>query len=193
MFTGIIEEIGVIDRIEPKENLITFKVGANKILKGTKVGDSVSLDGVCLTVIDKSKTALTVDVMQETLNRTTLEQLKVGSVVNLERALKLSDRLSGHFVTGHIDEVGVVRNRIATSNNVELHITASRNLKRYIVAKGSMCVDGVSLTIGEVTSHFFAIHLIPHTKQVTTLGFKKKGDHVNLEADILAKYVVKEN
>ena len=191
MFTGIVEEVGIVQKAEDKESLFEFQVSASKVLKGIKVADSICVDGVCLTVTGKSKTSFTFDLMRETFLTTTLSQLKEGSIVNLERALRVNDRLSGHFVTGHIDEVGIIRNRLADANNIELHIAASRNLKKYIVPKGSVCIDGISLTVGDVREHFFAVHLIPYTKNVTTLGFKKKGDKVNIEADILAKYVTR--
>jgi len=190
MFTGIIEELGTVTSLRKKVNLATLRIKANKILRGLKVGDSVAVDGVCLTVSAIENQVLCFDVMRETLKVTALKHCVQASKVNLERALKFNDRLSGHFVTGHIDEIGKIENKISKKNYTELKIRLPKRLAPYIVPKGSICLDGVSLTVGEVSKTSFSAYLIPYTKQVTTLGLKKKNDHINIEADILSKYVM---
>jgi len=174
MFNGIIEEIGIIEKVNSTQNLSTLKVRAKKILKGVKPGASIAVDGTCLTVTGIKSNVLTFDVMRESLLKTTLGSLKSKAKVNLERALKANGSIDGHFVTGHIDAVGVIKDKITKANYVELKIGLTKDLARYIVPKGSICLDGVSLTVGEVQKSYFSIFLIPFTKQVTTLGFKKK-------------------
>ena len=191
MFNGIVEEIGVVDALERRKNLSVIKVRARKVLKGTKPGDSIAVEGVCLTVTEKKKNILAFDMMRETVSKTSLGRFRRGDKVNLERALKAGARVSGHFVTGHIDEVGRVEQRIVEANYEELSIRLPKELGKYIVPKGSVALDGVSLTVGKVGKDRFSVYLIPFTKQVTTLGSKKKGDRVNIETDILAKYSVK--
>jgi len=189
MFTGIIEEIGTIENIAREANLIRLAIRAKKITSATKLGDSTAIDGVCLTVTRKTKSVLRFDVVEETLLKTTLGALHKGSRVNLERALLSTTRISGHFVTGHIDGVGAIIKKVTKDNYVKLEIAAPKNLYRYIVPKGSIAIDGISLTVGEVKKNYFAVYLIPFTERVTTIGFKKKGDRVNIETDMLAKYV----
>ena len=190
MFSGIVEELGTVEAIRKDANLATLSVRAKTVLEGTKIGDSVSIDGVCLTVTQKRKGRLNFDVMKETLDKTTLGQLKAKDRVNLERALKAGDRISGHFVTGHIDGVGQIAKIIKGKNYVEMRIGLARPLLRYIVPKGSICVDGVSLTVGIVGKSYFSFYLIPYTKELTNLGHKTEGQRVNVETDILAKYVL---
>lgn len=190
MFNGIVEEIGVVDALERRKNLAVLKVRAHKVLKGTTPGDSISVDGVCLTVTDKRKDILAFDMMRETVSKTSLGQLRRGDKVNLERALKAGGRVSGHFVTGHVDGAGRVERKIVEANYMELSIRLPKALGKYIAPKGSVCLDGVSLTVGKVSKGRFSVYLIPFTKQVTTLGMKKKGDWVNIETDILAKYIL---
>lgn len=189
MFTGIIEETGIVKGIKDQNNLAHLEIQALKISKEVKKGESAAIDGVCLTVANIKKNILFFDIIKETLDKTTLGGLRVGSKVNLERALKVGDRLSGHFVTGHIDAVGIIKRRIHCGKNIELQISLEKKLRRYLVPKGSICLDGVSLTAGEVKKKSFSVHLIPFTKQVTTLGLKQEGDRVNIETDILAKYL----
>ena len=191
MFTGIVEDIGIVEGIERKDNLSLLKLRAKKAAQGMKVGDSIAVDGVCLTVTNVKKNLLTFDVMRETLLKTTLGLIKKQQKVNLERALKVGDRLSGHFVTGHVDVLAQIQAVVKTTNYLELKIAIAKNLVKYLVPKGSVCVDGVSLTVGQVKRDVFSVYLIPFTKTVTTLGLKKKGDRVNIETDILAKYVLK--
>jgi len=192
MFTGIIEEIGIIESIKHKKNLSRIKVRAKITPRGIKKGDSLSVDGVCLTVTDKGKNILLFDVMKETLQKTTLGKVLKSRKVNLERALKANSRLSGHFVTGHIDQIGSVKECIKKNNYIELQIVAN-TLKKYLVPKGSVCINGVSLTVGEVNKNYFSVYLIPFTDHMTNLGLKKKGDRVNIETDILAKYILNKN
>ena len=190
MFNGIVEEIGIVAALEHQKNLSVLKVRARKVLKGTRLGDSIAVDGVCLTVTDKKKDILAFDMMRETVDKTSLGRLRHGDKVNLERALKAGGRISGHFVTGHVDDVGRIEGKIAETNYTELSIRLPKGLDKYIVPKGSVCLDGVSLTVGKVQRNSFTVYLIPFTKQITTLGAKKKGDWVNIETDILAKYVL---
>ncbi len=190
MFSGIVEEYGEVVSIKEKENLSTIQIKAKKVARGTKVGDSISVAGVCLTVVGIKAGVMTFDIMKETIEKTILGCLKPGKTVNLERALKMSDRISGHFVSGHVDNMETVRDVIHRPNYTELQITIRKDLAKYIVPKGSVCLDGVSLTIGDVRKTFFSVYLIPFTLEVTTLGENKKGDRINIETDILAKYIL---
>lgn len=190
MFTGIIEELGVVEKILPKKNLLGLSIKAKKIQKGIKPGDSVSVNGVCLTVTSLAKGTLSFDVMKETIEKTALADLKPRSFVNLERAMTPKSRFGGHFVTGHTDCVGTITGRIKQKNYLALQIAIPKAFTRYLVAKGSVCVDGISLTIGKVQKANFAVHLIPFTLKATTLGLKTIGDKVNIETDILAKYIL---
>ena len=191
MFTGLIEEQGRVEALEQRKNLCTLKISASQILPGTKIGDSIAIDGVCLTVTKIQKPSrLTFEMMKETMERTTLKDLKPNSRVNLERALKAGDRLGGHFVTGHVDGGGTIQKILESENYAEFQISLNKNLRKFLVPKCSVTVDGVSLTVGKVAPQFFSIYLIPHTRQTTTLGFKKEGNRVNIETDVLAKYVL---
>jgi riboflavin synthase len=190
MFTGIVEELGIVQKIERRKNLSVLHIRAKKVLRGAKKGDSLAIDGVCLSLTAFKKNVMAFDIMRETLLKTTLGSLKAGSKVNLERPLKMNSRVHGHFVTGHIDQVGVIKKRITEPNYTELHIHSNGKLKKLLLPKGSVCLDGVSLTLGDVKKNYFSVYLIPHTKQATTLGFKKKGNKVNIEADILGKYIL---
>ncbi len=190
MFTGIVEEMGRVASLTKQKNLAVLNIKARKVIKGIKKGDSIAVNGVCLTVTSLKSGVLTFDLMKETLVTSALKNLKKDSAVNLERALKVDDRLSGHVVTGHIDGAAKVLNVIKKENYIELILSLDKNLKRYIVAKGSVCLDGVSLTVGKVSAKVFSVYLIPFTHKVTTLGTKKVGDLVNVEADVLAKYVL---
>jgi len=190
MFTGIVEETGVVRNVVVRENLIVLTLAAKKVLVGTKIGDSISVNGVCLTVTGKKGTTVSFDLMKETLLATTMRYLKPGSKVNLERALQMNGRMGGHFVSGHVDGEGTIQDLVTLPNYVEFRIVTKPALMRYIVPKGSVCVDGVSLTVGAVTKKYFSIYLIPHTLAVTTFGECQEGDKVNLETDILAKYVL---
>lgn len=191
MFNGIVEEMGTVQHILARENLYVVKIKAKKVLRGMKPGDSLAVDGVCLTVTAKRRGILTFDIMQETIRTTTWGCLKTGQKVNLERALTFHSRISGHFVTGHIDDTGWIQKKITKANYTQLQIgLRKKRLIQYIVPKGSVALDGVSLTVGTVNKDHFSVYLIPLTKRATTLGFKQKGDQVNIETDILAKYIL---
>ena len=191
MFTGIIEEQGIVRHIQTKKNLLHLDIEAKKIFPGTKIGDSIAIDGVCLTVTRKKQNHLTFAVMKETIRCTTFQHLQPSQGVNLERALKIGDRLGGHFVTGHIDTVGRIKKKIDLENYVEYQIQVPAPLTRFIVPKGSIAVDGISLTVGTVTGNAFSVYLIPHTLEVTNLKHKQVGDDVNVETDLFGKYVLK--
>ena len=191
MFTGIIEEKGVIKSIRTEGRSSRIIITAVKVLGDLKTGDSVNTNGVCLTVTEFSPTSFTVDVMPETMLRSTIGKLKPGSHVNLERALLLSDRLGGHLVSGHIDGTGIISSIRKDENAVWLSITAEKPILHYIVGKGSVAVDGISLTVVNVDSHTFEVSVIPHTQAETTILTKKTGDAVNIECDIIGKYVEK--
>jgi len=190
MFSGIVEETGVIKKVEKKANLYVVTLEAKKAARGTKIGDSIAVDGICLTVTAKAGGELTFDLMKETLDKTTFRYAKPGRRVNLERSLKVSDRIGGHFVTGHIDGTGVFAERVRIPNYVEWRINVDPGLARYVIPKGSVTIDGVSLTVGVVKKKYFSVYLIPHTLEVTTFGTKKTGEIVNIETDVLAKYIL---
>ncbi|MBF0571296.1 MAG: riboflavin synthase [Candidatus Omnitrophica bacterium] len=189
MFTGIIEQIGTIKRIDSKKNLLVFGIDLGPLAKNIRVGNSVSVSGVCLTVTSKKATVATFDLMKETIERTSLRSLGVGGHVNLELALKVGGRLGGHFVTGHVDEVAVIKHIVHEKNWVAFRLGMTQENRKYFAPKASVTVDGISLTIGKTGKDYFEVYLIPHTLKVTTLGGKKTGDCVNIETDILAKYL----
>lgn len=191
MFTGIIEEQGSIFGIRKGEKGAVLTIGADKVLSDTKIGDSIAVNGVCLTVTSISGSKFTADVMAETMRRTNLGDLKVNDRVNLERALSLSSRLGGHIVSGHIDGRGIIEEYRREDNAVWISISAPQNILRYIVEKGSVAIDGVSLTVAAVDEESFKVSVIPHTGEQTGLLAKRPGDTVNLENDLLAKYVEK--
>jgi riboflavin synthase len=190
MFTGIVEELGTVCSFEPNATGARLEFKASLVLEDVHVGDSIAVDGCCLTVVDSGDNWWAADAVEETLRRTALGALRAGDPVNLERPVRLSDRLGGHLVQGHVDGRG--RITACTTNPDEsllMWIQAPPGLLRYVVEKGSIAVDGVSLTIVDVEDDGFSVALIPHTQRATTLGHKRTGDVVNLEADMLAKYV----
>lgn len=191
MFTGIIEEKGIIKSIRTVGRSATIVISADKVLEGLKTGDSINTDGVCLTVTGFSSSSFTVDVMPETMHRTAYAKLKPGSHVNLERALRLSDRLGGHIVSGHIDGTGIITQIRKDENALWLSISAEDMVLRYIVGKGSVAIDGISLTVVKTGHGTFEVSIIPHTQAETTITTKKTGDQVNIECDIIGKYVEK--
>uniref|UniRef100_A0A7C1FDS9 Riboflavin synthase n=1 Tax=Ammonifex degensii TaxID=42838 RepID=A0A7C1FDS9_9THEO len=191
MFTGIVEELGQLKSITRQGVSARLVVGAERIMENLRVGDSVAVNGVCLTVTDLKDKAFSADVMAETLSNTNLGELNVGARVNLERALQLGDRLGGHLVTGHIDGVGRILRKEKREIAWVFSIAAPETVARYLVRKGSVAVDGISLTVVEAWEDGFTVSVIPHTASVTTLGFKGPGDTVNLEADLIGKYVEK--
>lgn len=191
MFTGIIEEIGHVKSLHRGAKSFTLEVEADVVMQGTQVGDSIATNGVCLTVTSLTGHGFTADVMPETVQRTALGELKAGSPVNLERALSLQTRLGGHIVSGHIDGTGRIADRSQDDNALWLTVECDSRLLRYIIEKGSITIQGVSLTVARVDSKSFAVSLIPHTQAATTLHAARIGDLVNLENDIIAKYVEK--
>jgi riboflavin synthase len=189
MFTGIIEELGTVRAVRRGADSAELQVGAAVVTEGLKTGDSVSVNGVCLTVVSFTESGFTAEVMAETLRKSVLGELKSGARVNLERALRLSDRLGGHMVSGHIDGVGVIQSVVKEDIAQVFKITAPEEVLRYVIKKGSVAVDGISLTVSDLDLGSFSVSIIPHTAGMTTLGFKKNGDKVNLEPDMIAKYV----
>ncbi|MCL6638872.1 MAG: riboflavin synthase [Firmicutes bacterium] len=189
MFTGIVEELGRLKSISRGADSARLVIAAQKVLSGTRTGDSIAVNGVCLTVVQPGSGEFAADVMAETLARTNLGELSPGGLVNLERALALGDRLGGHLVSGHIDGVGLIERKEKHDIATLVTIRAPGEVMRYIVKKGSVAVDGTSLTVVDYDRATFQVSLIPHTAAVTVLGFKKVGDRVNLEGDIIGKYI----
>ena len=189
MFTGIIEETGKIRAVERGRHSSVLSIGAAAILSDLKIGDSVAVSGVCLTATTVDSGGFTADVMHETLNRSTLGALAAGDVVNLERAMSADGRFGGHIVSGHIDGVGKITAIRRDDNAVWFTVEAPQTLRRYIVEKGSIAIDGISLTVAAADAHTFAVSVIPHTLRVTSLGARRVGSGVNLETDIIGKYV----
>jgi len=187
MFTGIIEELGQVNKISRQKNNTLFEINTAKVSEDTKIGDSISVNGVCLTVIKKEPDSLTFEVIPETLKVSNLGNLRIKDLVNLERSLKVGDRLSGHFVNGHIDCVGIIRKKNYRDNNLCFEIAIPTEFIKYCIPKGSVAIDGISLTLVNKRSNTFTIYIIPHTLKNTTLGFKGPSDKVNIEFDILAK------
>lgn len=191
MFTGIVEEIGKISDIKKSVKSYRLQISASKVLENTKIGDSIAVNGICLTVTDMSDSLFSADVMAETVRRTSLSQLKRGDSVNLERAMAADGRFGGHIVSGHIDGTGIISDFTKEDNAVWVTVSAEKNILKYIVEKGSVAIDGISLTVAVVSDGFFKVSVIPHTQNETTLLMKKTGDSVNLECDIIGKYVEK--
>jgi riboflavin synthase len=189
VFTGLIEEIGILKEANKGAKSAQLTISANKVLQDIKLGDSISTNGVCLTVVRFSSSSFTVDVMPETMRRSNLKNLKPGNKINLERALKLGDRLGGHIVSGHIDGVGLVRAIEEEDNATWVTIEAESKIMRYIIEKGSIAIDGTSLTVAYVDNKAFKVSIIPLTRDETTLLSKKVGDEVNLECDMVGKYI----
>ena len=189
MFSGIVEEMGAVQAIEKGLTGAKFSILASAILDDLQVGDSVSVSGACLTVTTIEDQSFLVDVSKETLNCTNFGTIAIGTPLNLERAMKLNARMSGHLVTGHIDGIGMLRAREQDGNAIYLTVEALEDIMRYCVPKGSITIDGISLTINSVTDNLFSVAIIPHTANVTTIGLKQIGDSVNLESDLIGKYV----
>ena len=191
MFTGIIEEIGTVRRIEHGAKGARLTIQANTVLEDTRIGDSIATNGVCLTVVSMTGDSFSADVMAESLRRSSLGTLQGGSPVNLERAMAANGRFGGHIVAGHVDGVGTVQRITRDDNAIWYTIAAGPEILRYVVEKGSITIDGISLTVAKVDRQSFAISAIPHTAAVTVLADRKVGDLVNLETDIIGKYVEK--
>ncbi|MCD8365918.1 MAG: riboflavin synthase [Clostridiales bacterium] len=191
MFTGLIEEVGMIQNIRRGQKSCVLTIACRDVLNGSRVGDSIAVNGVCLTVTGIESGCYTADVMSETMNRSSLGRLSQGASVNLERAMPADGRFGGHIVSGHIDGTGTIQAIEQDDNAVWYTVTAARSLLRYIVEKGSITIDGISLTVAYVDDSCFKVSIIPHTQQVTSLRDRKIGDVVNLECDIIGKYVEK--
>ena len=191
MFTGIIEEIGTVKEVRHGHRSAVVTISAEKVLPGTSIGDSIAVNGVCLTVIAMDDDSFSADATPETISRSSLGQMHRGSRVNLERAMAADGRFGGHIVMGHIDGTGKVSRVIKDDNSVLLSIEAAPDLMRYIVEKGSIAIDGISLTVAEVRESGFTVSVIPHTASETTIGWMVAGTAVNLEADIIGKYAEK--
>jgi riboflavin synthase len=191
LFTGIIQDIGKIREVERKSQGLILSLGTRLDLGATRLGDSIAVDGVCLTVIQKGSSTFSVEVGKETLERTALSQVEEGQAVNLEMALKVTDSLSGHFVTGHVDGTGTISGFFSEGSSWRYHFQAPGKVTRYLIEKGSIAVDGISLTVADCRGPEFSVSVLPYTANQTTLGRKKVGDAVNLEADMIAKYVEK--
>lgn len=189
MFTGLVAELGTVQRLARQGNSYHLTVGAKKVLENLKIGDSVAVNGACLTVVRMDDSGFTADVMPETVRLTNIGSLQPGSRVNLERTLRLCDGLDGHIVSGHVEGLGTISEQRPEGIAVVVTISTPPELLKYIIKKGSIAIDGISLTVTEVTDTSFSVSLIPHTAKETTLGLKKVGDSVNLETDILGKYV----
>jgi riboflavin synthase len=191
MFTGIIEELGTVQRLKRSSNSSEISIQASKVLEDVKLGDSIAINGVCLTVTSFDREHFTADMMAETLAKTNLKDLGNGQKINLERAARLGDRMGGHLVQGHVDAVGTIVEQRIVDIAIIFRIKVPEEILDYIVAKGSIAIDGISLTVVSVLVDSFTVSIIPHTAKMTTLGFKKPGDTVNLEADIIGRYVEK--
>jgi riboflavin synthase len=190
MFTGIIESLGTVKSVRPGGGQsLQLTVTADFDLEGTRIGDSIAVSGACLTAVALQGRSFTVDVSPETAARTTLGLVKMGDRVNLERALRLSDRLDGHLVSGHIDGIGRLESRQSFENAIVMNFSAPSEILHYMIAKGSVAVDGISLTINRIDSKGFQVSVIPHTAKITTMGFKPIGAPVNIETDLIGKYV----
>lgn len=191
MFTGIVEEVGTVINVSRGARECVYTIAASRVLEDVSVGDSIAVNGVCLTVTAFDKSSFKADVMNESLRRSNLGDLKNGSRVNLERAMAANGRFGGHIVSGHIDGTGTLISYERETNAVWLTVGADESLMRYIIMKGSVALDGVSLTVARVHKDAFAVSLIPHTGEETTLLAKKRGDRINIECDIVGKYVEK--
>ncbi len=187
MFTGIIEEVGSIKNIGGDK----IEISAEKVLEDVNLGDSISVNGICLTVVEFDEKSFKADIMPETVRRTSLIDAKKNTKVNLERALTLSARLGGHIVSGHIDGVGEITSLQEDKNALLMQIKTDKSILKYIVEKGSVALDGISLTVASVTGVDFTVSLIPHTREITNLKYKRVGSVINIENDVIAKYVEK--
>lgn len=192
MFTGIVEEIGIVKGINKTGAGALLKIKAEKAHSDAKIGDSICVNGSCLSVVEISGNILSFDVIPETLKRTSLAHLKINYSVNLERSVKADSRMGGHFLTGHVDYKGSIIDISRKSEGVGFKLSLPKEYSSFVVEKGSVGLDGVSLTVASVTKEYFTVYLIPHTLKSTTFSMKKKGDFINVETDIIGKYVAKD-
>ena len=191
MFTGIIEELGIVTSIIRGSQAGKLTISTSRALAGIKVGESIGVNGVCLTIANHRRNFIELDISAETLKKTTFQDLKIGEKVNLERALAVSGRLGGHLVMGHVDGIGEIRKRVNLEKGFLLHISLPSELLRYLVPKGSVALDGVSLTVADLRNGLLVVSVVPHTARSTNLGAKNVGDRLNIEVDILSKYIEK--
>jgi riboflavin synthase len=187
VFTGIVEELGSVKSFTKQGKVYRLAIEAHVVFEGTKIGDSIAVNGVCLTVVTLDKPVIIFEVMPETAQITTLGRIRVSDKVNLERSLKAGDRVSGHFVLGHVDCAGVIRTKGYIGENLSFDISIGQEFAAYVIPKGSIAVDGISLTIARKKANAVSVYIIPHTLKNTTLGLKGPSDRVNIEFDILAK------
>ena len=195
MFTGIVEGIGTVNKISKitkNRSAIEMTIDLGKQVKGLKIGQSVALNGVCLTATKISKSKCIFEMIEETTKKTDLGNLKVGGVVNIERSLKAGDRLEGHFVLGHVDGVAIIKKILKKPKEVQVYFEVPKTLAKYVVKKGSIAIDGISLTVVDIKKTLAYVSLIPHTIEITNFHSKKVGDKVNIETDILGKYILKQ-
>jgi riboflavin synthase len=192
MFTGIVEEIGAVKGINKSSTGAALKIRTEKIHVDAKLGDSIAVNGACLSVTAINANIMSFDVIPETLKKTTLIDLKTGDSINLERSVKADARISGHFITGHVDYKGRINDIIKNQASIGFNISLPKEFSKFVVEKGSVALDGISLTVALVSKDNFTVYLIPHTLKNTTFGIKKKGDFVNVETDIIGKYVAKD-
>ena len=194
MFTGIVEGIGKVEKISKNtknRSAIQMTVNLGKYSKGLKIGQSVALNGVCLTVTKLLKSSCIFEMIEETTKKTDLGNLKVGGIVNIERSLKVGDRLEGHFVLGHVDGVGIIKKILKKPKEVQVWFEVPKKLSKYVVKKGSIAIDGISFTVVDIKNTLASVSIIPHTIEVTNFRTKKVGNKVNIETDILGKYILK--
>ncbi|HJJ20980.1 MAG: riboflavin synthase [Candidatus Nitrosopumilus limneticus] len=195
MFTGIVEGIGIVNKISKitkNRSAIEMTIDLGKQVKGLKIGQSVALNGVCLTATKLSKSKCIFEMIEETTKKTDLGNLKVGSVVNIERSLKTGGRLEGHFVLGHVDGVGIIKKILKKPKEVQIYFEVPKNLTKYVVKKGSIAIDGISLTVVDIKKTLVSVSLIPHTIEITNFHTKRVGDKLNIETDIIGKYILKQ-
>jgi riboflavin synthase len=191
LFTGLIIETGEILSVKRRSGGLILSLKSKETASTAKKGDSISVNGVCLTVIEKSNKVLSFDISEETLQSTNIGTLKKGDLINLEPSLSADSRIGGHFVTGHVDAAGKIRSKVKIGDMIKVEIEAPDNMMNLLVEKGSVAIDGISLTVVDILKNSFTVVIIPHTAKLTTIGFKAPGDTVNIEADILGKYVAK--
>ena len=189
MFTGIVEELAQIKTIVSKKQGIRYTIAAKTVMDDLEAGDSISINGVCLTVINRTKDSFSMDLVEETLNKSNLGELKVGGYVNLERSMKVSDRFGGHIVQGHVETLGVILEKQMKDDEAVISVGLDPEWMRYCIPKGSIALDGVSLTISAINGNIVEVALIPYTLENTTLGIKGKSDTLNIETDIIGKYI----
>ncbi|MGQ9570158.1 MAG: riboflavin synthase [Thermodesulfovibrionales bacterium] len=191
MFTGIILEMGEVTAFQKKGGIAQLSIKSTEVLRDARIGDSISVNGTCLTIVEIKGDSMRFDISDETLRRSNLGLLKVGDRVNLEPSLRLDSRLGGHFVSGHVDGTGIIKSKTKIGDTFKIEIDAPDSILNFLIKKGSVAVDGISLTVVDILKNSFTVVIIPHTARLTTLGFKKPGETVNIEIDMIGKYVAR--